>query len=200
MRRKNFHIILLIFSLVIFSITTLLFMGCLVRYIADPSSRAIQDEDDKEEAIRREFEQKEQTEAEKEEPAEEAGVAEEGTEEAAASKEEKVGSFPSEPITYTGDISGVAVNLTVDFKSTNVFGRIQNPSGVYDDFIVTEGNIDLDTLEVNAIFWGITEIDSDNNEIYSEWTLKGRVSHDLSIFTGILLDNEGEIGEFTANR
>jgi hypothetical protein len=186
MIKKKLHLILNIFLLVVFFTMSQLLMGCDFLGFEDTEGSYMEE---------MESLLIEANEATKEDEDEAIAEEKEKTQE-----DVEVSSFPNEPITYTGDISGVAVNLIVDFKSTNVFGRIQNPSGVYDDFIITEGNIDSDTLEVNAIFWGITEIDSDGNEIYSEWTLKGRISDDLSMFNGILLDNEGEIGEFTATR
>ncbi len=151
----------------------LLSIGC---YIIDPQYRAIVDEEEERE--------KEEREAELEE---------------AAGEEEK--SFPDEPITYTGNISGLPITLTVNFKTTEVTGSMPSPVKSYPDFIVTDGKIDLDTLAITANFSGVREMDSDGNVIQTSWfTITGKISDDLSTVNGEILNDEGESGEFTATR
>ena len=161
MGKKELHLILAIFSLIVFCAVALLFMGCSIDYMTDPQYRARVDEEYSMERIKRkaaeeEAKEEEQTEAEQAAPNEEAAEA-----------EEKEISFPDEQVTYTGKISGLASILTVNFKTTVVTGSIDNVSD-YPDYIISDGKIDLDTLEITAKVSGILGRD----EKYGEETVE----------------------------
>jgi hypothetical protein len=170
---------------------TLLFMGC---YLFDPNYRAVMEEEKEREELERAIEEQtakeeEQTEDEQPVPAEDLEVTEEET------------SFPDEPITYTGNISGIPVTLTVDFKTTEITGSMPSIAKGFPDTVVTDGTVYLDTLEIYAFFTGVVEMDSDGNVIETAWlTITGKISDDLSTINGELLNEEGDTGEVTLNK
>lgn len=188
MKNKKLHLLLTISILVIFCTTALLFMGC------------------KEEQWRQERRAVEAWEEQKKIKEDEAIAAEEEAEEGALTEEETAASeenksFPNEPVTYTGSLSGLPVTLTVNFKTTEVTGSMPSIAKGFPDTIVTDGEVYLDTLEIYASFTGVSEMDSDGNVIETSWlTMTGKISDDLIKINVETLNQEGESGEFTLTR
>ena len=113
--------------------------------------------------------------------------------------EEQEKLLPDEPITYNGDLEGVAVILIVDFKTTTVSGSL-SLSG--DDYVeaAINGNIEIESFKIDATFSGI--MGSKKYDMTYPFTgiINGTISEDISIFKGVLLDDEGQGGDFTASK
>ncbi|MFC2144712.1 hypothetical protein ACFLQQ_00095 [Actinomycetota bacterium] len=144
------------------------------------------DEDDED------WEEQEKERIEKEQVAAEAEF-EEGFEE-----EEKL--IPKEPITYSGDALGLAVVLVVNFKTTVVTGSVNLSGDDYIDATITDGIINIDTFEITSNFSGIMGSAEYGVEYPFNGTIIGIISNDLSTFDGVILDDEGDGGKFTASR
>jgi len=200
MRKRKLHLLIAASILVVFCITTPFFMGC---YILDSDYRAMVDEEAEMEKIEREAEEqasrKEVAEDTEAEPTEEVIEEAELAEESSATEEDK--SFPNEPVIYTGNLSGIPVTLTVNFKTTEVTGSMPSIAKGFPDTIVTDGTIYLDTLEIYVFFTGVSEMDSDGSVIETSWlTITGKVSDDLSTINGEILNEEGDTGEITLTK
>ena len=110
-------------------------------------------------------------------------------------------SLPSEPITYSGDALGLAVVLIVDFKTTVVTGSVSLSGDFYVDATITNGKIDIETFEITANFSGIMGSGEYGGiEEPFNGTITGIISEDLSTFNGVILDDEGDGGDFTLNK
>ena len=112
-------------------------------------------------------------------------------------EEEKL--FPDEPITYSGNLWDVGIDLIVDFKTKVVSGSL-NQSG--DPYVNAEidGTINIETFKVTTTFSGVVGAPEYGMEEPFNGTINGIISDDLSTFNGILLDDEGDGGKFTASR
>ena len=201
MERKKLHLILTIFSLIVFCTMALIFTGCSLDQqlwdAREETNRKAAEQDAKEE-------QKEEIRAWEEErkilEEDEVIAAEEVTEESAVSEDKK--SFPDEPITYTGNLyneNGTKVILIVNFKTTGVTGPISLDST--DDYIdaTINGKIDLDTLEITSNYSGIWRLKETDEEFPFDGAINGKITEDLSTFNGIIHPDYSEVGvEFTA--
>jgi len=136
---------------------------------------------------------------EKEQAAEEAALAVEEAELLEGFEEEEE-LIPDEPITYSGDALGLDVVLIVDFKTTTVTGLINLSGDVYVDATITDGEIDIDTFEIIANFSGIIGMKEYGEEEGFFGIITGIISEDYSTFNGVILDDEGWGGKFTASR
>ena len=108
--------------------------------------------------------------------------------------------IPDEPITYSGDALGLAVILIVNFKTTEVTGSINLSGDDWVDATITDGNINIDTFEINTNFSGIMGSAEYGVDYPFNGTITGKVSDDLSTFNGVILDDEGDGGKFTINK
>lgn len=107
--------------------------------------------------------------------------------------------LPNEPVSYQGNVDGVSVTLVIGFKSADVSGTL---SLLGDDYAEAEigGDIDLVTFKVTAVFSGT--VGSKEHGMSYPWagTIEGVVSPDLNAFTGLLVDNEGEVRKVELQR
>jgi hypothetical protein len=116
------------------------------------------------------------------------------------SPEEEEKLIPDGPITYSGDALGLAVALVVNFKTKVVTGSINLSGDDYVDATITKGKINIDTFEITTNFSGIMGSGEYNEAAPFNGTITGKVSDDLSKFKGVILDDEGDGGEFTINK
>jgi len=111
--------------------------------------------------------------------------------------------FPDEPVTYSGNIEGVVVELIVNFNNKTVSGSISEDDGVwYIDAPIVEGVIDnIDTLSITTLFEGVVgNREAGRSEPFCG-SVYGNISKDLSRFDGTLLETtEGISIAFTATR
>ena len=196
MKNKKLHLILTIFSLVVFCTISLLSVGC--RLIGFKSTA--EEAEEELERIEAEHAAAEQAAIEEEQAeVEEASPDEESADEARVAEEaEKL--IPNEPITYSCSMQGIPIILIVNFKTKEVTGSIE--IGAYPDWIISNGKIDLDTLKItDANVSGIKEIDKKyDKEIPFNGTITGKISEDLRTVSGELTDNDtGESIEFTGS-
>ena len=191
MRRKKLYPIIAALVLIIFFSMSLLYMGC--RPVRSGTAEEIA-------ALERLAEKEEELLAEKEEERLTKAEEEKQTEVEQASPVEEDEALPTEKITYTGDMSGVAIILIVNFKTAEVTGSIACPIEGYPDYSINDGKIDLDTLEITAKSTWIREIHNDEVVQTTENTITGTISEDLSTINGEIVNNLDERGVFTATR
>lgn len=191
MIKRKLHLILAIFSLAVFFTVSFLSIGCNFLGFKDTEGQYMEEVEQLQKEAQQAEEEK-QTEVEQAAPAEETETPQEVVE---------ARSFPNEPVTYTGNLSGLPVTLIVDFKTSEITGSMPSAAKVFPDTVVTDGTIYLDTLEIYVFFTGVSEMDSDGNVIKTAWlTITGKVSDDLSTLTGEILNEEGETGEITLTK
>lgn len=107
--------------------------------------------------------------------------------------------LPTEPVEYEGDIEGVRFSMTIDFQAETVTGELSLDGDDYAQAQVT-GVIDIDTLKVDTAFTGVV-----GNKEYSleyPWfgTISGKLSDDLKIFLGTLIDDDNSVINFMATQ
>jgi hypothetical protein len=107
--------------------------------------------------------------------------------------------IPDKPVTYSGNALGLSVVLIVNFKTKVVSGSVSMSGDGYVDATITNGTIDA--FYINAKFSGIMGT-KEYGGIEEEFkgTISGPISNDLSTFDGLIIDDEGGGGEFTATR
>ncbi len=108
--------------------------------------------------------------------------------------------LPDAPVTYTGDMSGMPVSMTVDFQSGEVTG-----SGSYTDnnsftTIEIEGAIDTTTLTVTTTYSGTTASTEYGLQAAISGAIFGPVSADYSTFSASWVNESGDSGKFIALR
>ena len=190
MKNKRPHIILTIFSLVVFCTIALLPMGC---YFVDPGYRAEVDEDAYRASVKREAEeqkaQKEEKQTEIEQTEAVEGIVEEGVEPIAG-----------EIITYSGIVTEATVIIIVDFKTTEVSGSI-NLSGDENINATIDGKINISNYEVTAKYTGTGRLESEGEDYPVSGTITGTVTNDLGTLKGYIKSDYDDSGvEFTATK
>ena len=107
--------------------------------------------------------------------------------------------LPNEPVAYQGNVDGVSATMVIGFKTSDVSGAL---SLAGDDYAEAEivGVIDLVTFKVTAVFSGT--VGSKKQGVSFPWagTIEGVVSPDLASFTGLLVDDEGEVHKIELKR
>lgn len=116
-----------------------------------------------------------------------------------AEPEEEERLIPDEPITYSGDLWDVGIDLIVDFKTKVVSGSLSQSGDPYVNAKI-DGTINIETFKVTTTFSGVVGAPEYGKEEPFNGTINGIISDDLSTFNGILLDDEGESGEITLTK
>ena len=108
--------------------------------------------------------------------------------------------IPDKPVTYSVEFEGTNIILIVDFKTKAVSGSVSfdDPYQYLDATI--EGTINIKTFEVATNFSGIMGWKETGDTDIFIGTINGVADEDLSISEGVILDNEGTGGDFTASR
>ena len=192
MKNKKLHLILTIFSLIVFCTMFLLSAGCHL-IIRDTASEA-----EWEERVEAERAAAEQAAIEEEQAEEEAPAEEPAKEVEEVAEEEKP--LPNEPVTYTGSVEGVTVILIVNFKTTEVTGSLSLSGDDYIDATITDGKINISTFEIATNYSGVA-----GSEEFGEFPfngiITGEITDDLSTFKGKMQPEHEATGtEFTATR
>ena len=209
MKNKRLHLILTIFSLIVFCTMALIFTGCSLDqqlWDAREETKRKAEEQAAKEAQQKKLEEDEAIAAEIAALEEEVIAAEE------AEEREYLESLPNEPITYTGSIGKegqvpIAVILIVDFKTKEVTGSLSygGPGiNTYVDATITDGKIiDLLILEIATKYSGVAgskQVEGSSGVEYQiNGTITGTITYDLGTFNGEMSSEEGA-QKFTATR
>lgn len=192
MKNKRLHIMLVIFSLVVFCTIALLFMGCYdidkIFYGTDSEYEYEREKEAERGAVGQTTEKVTETEV-KQRPNEEVATAEEE-------------SLTYETVTYTGIVNGATVILIVDFETNEVKGSISLTGDEYINANITDGKINEDTLEITTKYSGTGRLEAEGEDYPVSGTITGKINDDLSLFDGVIIpDIEDTSGtKFTATK
>jgi hypothetical protein len=107
--------------------------------------------------------------------------------------------FPKGPATYEGKIEEVGMTLVLDFQTSAVEGTL---SLAGDDYARAEivGQFDLKTLSLTGTYSGVKGSVQYGMEFPWTGAIEGKVSTDLGKLSGTLVDDEGEVFDYTLAR